>query len=116
MRKFSLEPNFRRAFDLVMIDDYSSSESEIDMLDKSEITLIEIKSTKKRLESIPHGFFFGATANEFDLAERLGSKYKFCFVCLHPETLGYALLTLKEVEGLIKTKRTQYQINLTNEQ
>ena len=78
----------------------------------NEITLIEIKSTKKKLENNPYGFFFGATENEFDIALKLGNKYKFCFVCLHPDTTNYVTLTTKELDKIIKNKRIQYQINL----
>jgi hypothetical protein len=31
---------------------------------------------------------------------------------LHPESKGFCLLTLAELEAMIRTKRTQYQINL----
>ena len=76
--------------------------------------LIELKTTKKPIYHPPHGFFFGATENEFSLARKLGKKFKFCFVSLHPETLGYRLLTLEELEPYILKKRIQYQVNLKN--
>lgn len=81
-------------------------------LNKNNICLIELKTTKKKLIDNPKGFFFGATKNEFDLAKELGIYYRFCFVSLHNESKGYCVLTLDEVENLIKTKRIQYQINL----
>ncbi|GCF82072.1 hypothetical protein BKL48_25215 [Bacillus cereus] len=49
----------------------------------SEITLIELKTTKKEVPNNSLGFFFGVTENEFELARLLGNQYKFCFVCLH---------------------------------
>ena len=74
--------------------------------------LVELKTTRKYLPESPKGFFFGATENEFKLAAELGDRYHFCFVCLHPDSLGYSLLGLSELEPMIRTKRTQYQINL----
>jgi hypothetical protein len=77
-----------------------------------EITLVELKTTKKFLPENPKGFFFGATQNEFDFGERLGDKYRFCFVCLHPDSPSYAMLSVPELEAIMRTKRVQYQINL----
>ena len=54
----------------------------------------------------PKGFFFGATENEFNLAKRLGDGY------IHKDSLSHALLTLTELEKIIKTKRIQFQINI----
>jgi hypothetical protein len=77
-----------------------------------DLILVELKTTKKKLLSLPAGFFFGATDNEFQLARKLGEQYKFCFISLHPETPKYSLLSLEELEKIIRTKRLQYQINL----
>lgn len=77
-----------------------------------DITLIELKTTKKKLINLPSGFFFGATESEFALATQLGNQYKFCFISLHIESSNYVLLTLEELNKIIKTKRIQYQINL----
>lgn len=112
LSELGLPTAFSRAFDLIRVADPVKTENEISVESIEEITLVELKTTRKRLPQLPQGFFFGATQNEFDLAEALGDRYKFCFVCLHPETLGYQLLTLAELEPLIRTKRTQYQINL----
>ena len=49
---------------------------------------------------------------EAELARLLGAQYVFCFVCLHPDSIGYSLVTHAELQDLIRTKRTQYQINL----
>lgn len=107
-----LKPGLSRAFDLVVIDGHRAGESLITDAPPESITLIEVKSTKKKLEKLPYGFFFGATENEFQVARQLGDRYKFCFVSLHPQSRGFALLTLSQLEPLIKTKRTQFQINL----
>ena len=107
-----LPKTFARAFDLIRVPGHINSESEITVADAAQITLVELKTTQKHLPECPRGFFFGATENEFDLARRMGDQYRFCFVCLHPESRGFHLLSLEELEGLIRTKRTQYQINL----
>ena len=113
MKMFNIGKNFSRAFDLVYIKD-SGNNNSITINEKDKIIFVELKTTKKYLPNNPHGFFFGATKNEFDLAEMLGEKYKFCFVCLHKDSLSYILLTTSELESMIKTKRIQYQINLRN--
>lgn len=107
-----IDKKFSRAFDLVQVEGHNSLENVIEIQEKSKITLIELKTTKKKLPNNPRGFFFGATENEFELARRMGGQFKFCFVSLHPESLGYELLTLIDLESIIRTKRIQYQINL----
>lgn len=107
-----VDQRFSRAFDLIHVEQYKQQENILEIQDLSRITLIELKTTKKPLPNLPKGFFFGATQNEFDLAEQLGNQYKFAFTSLHPDTKDFKLLTLVELEPLIKTKRTQYQINL----
>jgi hypothetical protein len=74
--------------------------------------LIELKCTRAFLPNNPKGFFFGATQNEFDFGERLGEKFRFCFVCLNEQSLSHALLSVPELEQIIRTRRIQYQINL----
>ena len=113
MQMFDIDQRFSRAFDLVYLKD-SQRENSITLENKDSVTFIELKTTKKNLPNNPRGFFFGATKNEFDLAELLGDKYKFCFVSLHKESLSHVTLSLQELEGMIKTKRIQYQINLKN--
>ncbi len=107
-----LPQTFSRAFDLVRVREPFDTDSGLSAEEIDSITLVELKTTKKYLPELPKGFFFGATENEFDLARELGDSYQFCFVCLHPESMGYRLVTLAELEPLIRTKRTQYQINL----
>ena len=107
-----LDKKYSRAFDLFILPGYQNNEQEITVDDVNKITLIELKTTQKYLPNNPKGFFFGATQNEFDLAEKLGEQYKFCFVSLHNNSLSHSLLSLDELNKLIVNKRTQYQINL----
>lgn len=110
LKRFELPATFSRAFDLVLLP--LADSGGILSVSKEQLTLIELKTTQKKLINNPSGFFFGATENEFRLADKLGEQYKFCFVSLHPESVGYKLLTAQELEKRIKTKRLQYQINL----
>lgn len=103
-----------RAFDMVFIPRFEGqvlteqfTETHID-----EIILIELKVTRKYLPENPKGFFFGATQNEFDFGSRLGEKFRFCFVSLHERGSSHALLTIAELEAIIRHRRIQYQINL----
>jgi iron only hydrogenase large subunit-like protein len=114
MELLGIEKKFIRAFDLVLIPGHTNIEKVIELNQSSEIILVELKTTKKKLLNNPRGFFFGATENEFDLARKFENKFRFCFVSLHPESKSYKLLTLKELNEIIKTKRVQYQINLKN--
>lgn len=107
-----LDRKYSRTFDLFMLPGFSNDQKEISIRDRDNITLVELKTTKKFLPNNPKDFFFGATKNEFDVAKMMKHKYLFCFVSLHPDSLGYKLLTLNELSSLIKNKRTQYQINL----
>lgn len=111
MKLFDIDKRFSRAFDLLHVDTIIQGDS-ITIKDKDAVTFIELKTTKKYLPNNPRGFFFGATKNEFDLAQQLGDKYKFCFVSLHEDSLSSELLTLEGLGELIRTKRIQYQINL----
>jgi len=108
MEMLSIEDRHKKAFDLVLIPGHTNLEAVINL----NQTLVELKTTKKKLLNNPAGFFFGATQSEFDLATKLGDKYQFCFVSLHPDSLSYKLLTLHELNSIIRTKRIQYQINL----
>ena len=110
MERMGLAHSFRRAFDLVLLP--SKAKNALEKTDPKDWILIELKTTKKKLVKRPAGFFFGATENEFKLAVQLGDRYKFCFVSLHPESMGYTLLTYPEMLKLVRTQRTQYQINL----
>ena len=107
-----IDKKYARAFDVFMLPGHTNNEHEILVSDAKNITLVELKTTMKFLPNNPKGFFFGATQSEFDLAEKLGNQYKFCFVSMHPDSTGYTLLTLAELSGHIINKRTQFQINL----
>jgi hypothetical protein len=84
-----------------------------------QIVLVEMKTTKKPIKDAGlAGFFFGATQREYDLAAKLGEKFRFAFVVLNPDnTYGKpfaVLLTLQELELRTRAKRIQYQVNLWN--
>ena len=112
MEMLDIDKKFARAFDLILIPGHTNLEQVIQLKKINEITLVELKTTKKKLINLPSGFFFGATESEFALARQLGEQYKFCFVSLHKESPKFVLLTLDELNKIIKTKRIQYQINL----
>jgi len=84
-----------------------------------QIVLIEMKTTKKPIKDAAlAGFFFGATQREYDLAAKLGDKFRFAFVVLNSAN-AYGkpfavLLTLSELEHRTRAKRVQYQVNLWN--
>lgn len=107
-----LAKSFSKAFDLVLVKGRTSKYSLSRLTGKENITLVEMKTTKKRLPNNPSGFFFGATKNEFKLAKLMGDRYKFCFISLHPESCSNALISLQDLEKRIRSKRIQYQISL----
>jgi hypothetical protein len=112
VKKLGLDSMYSRTFDLILIDGHTNQEDVIEITDTDQIVLVEIKSTMKFLPNLPYGFFFGATENEFNLAVKLQNNFKFCFVSLHENSMGYKLLDLNELNAVIKNKRTQFQINL----
>ncbi|MFD4819521.1 hypothetical protein [Peribacillus butanolivorans] len=112
LRNIGISDKFYRTFDMIYSPGAIVQGNIIIIPDITKVTLIELKTTKKRLPNNPQGFFFGATENEFNLAELLGDQYKFCFVCLHPDCPSHKLLSLTELDSIIRTKRIQYQINL----
>jgi hypothetical protein len=105
---------FARAFDMVYIPRFVGQilTEELIKAKLDEIILVELKVTKKYLPENPKGFFFGATQNEFEFGEMLGEKFRFCFVSLHENGSSCALLSIAELEAIIRTRRIQYQINL----
>lgn len=112
MEMLGLPKSFSRAFDLIQVPGRINKEEEITLDNAKSIRLIELKTTEKYLPNAPKGFFFGATQNEFDLAELLGDRFAFCFVRLNERSKGFDLLTLSEVNKLKVTDRIQHQINL----
>ena len=84
-----------------------------------QIILVEMKTTKKPIKDAGlAGFFFGATQREYDLAAKLGDRFRFAFVVLNSANIYgkpfAVLLTLQELEHRTRSKRIQYQVNLWN--
>lgn len=106
--------SFLQSFDMIYIPKLKGIEFKQNYIEThlDEILFIELKTTKKYLPENPKGFFFGATENEFNFGKLLGDKFRFCFVCLNEESLSYAMLTIEELEKIIRNKRIQFQINL----
>lgn len=80
------------------------------------LRLIEMKTTRKAIQNASlHGFFFGATQREYDMARTLGDHYLFAFIVLNSANeFGQpfaVLLTLDEVERRTQKRRIQYQVN-----
>lgn len=109
-----IEHRFLQSFDMIYIPDLVGKEINGDEIETylEDMILVELKTTKKYLPNNPKGFFFGATENEFNFGEILGEKFRFCFVSLHEKGSSYVLLTIEELELIIRNKRIQYQINL----
>jgi len=114
LARVNIPNSFLQSFDMVYIHklkgihfDESYIETHLD-----EVLFVELKTTKKYLPENPKGFFFGATENEFNFGKLLGDKFRFCFVCLNEKSPSYVMLTMEELESIIKNKRIQFQINL----
>ncbi|QKJ31751.1 hypothetical protein HQ865_18915 [Mucilaginibacter mali] len=110
----ALNHKFLNAFDMIYIPEYVGKVIGDGFIEANleSIILIELKTTKKYLPNNPKGFFFGATENEFKFGELLGEKFRFCFVCLNEQSLSYSLMSVPELEQIIRTRRIQFQINL----
>lgn len=110
----NLDARYSRTFDMVYVPNIAAkmlTENSIEV-NLEEMIILELKTTQKYLPDLPTGFFFGATENEFELAKKLRDKFRFCFISLHKESLSHMLLTLTELEKIIKNRRIQYQVNL----
>jgi len=114
LKLLDLEVRFLQSFDLIFIPSLSEKKLTHETIEAyiSEILLIELKTTKKYLPNNPTGFFFGATENEFNFGKLVGKNFRFCFVCLNEKSKSQKMLTLPELEAIIKNRRIQYQINL----
>ncbi|WP_412559473.1 hypothetical protein [Winogradskyella sp. MIT101101] len=112
--KVGVPYNYLQSFDMVYIPKLKGIEFEKEYIEThlDEILFIELKTTKKYLPENPKGFFFGATENEFNFGKLLGDRFRFCFVCLNEKSPSYVMLTIKELEKIIRNKRIQFQINL----
>lgn len=58
MNIMGIEKKYSRAFDLLLIPGHTNLERVIDLKSTNDITLIELKTTKKKLPNNPRGFFF----------------------------------------------------------
>jgi hypothetical protein len=78
--------NFSRSFDMVLVPRLAGAQLSLETIEThiDEVMLVELKCTRAFLPNNPKSFFFGATQNEFDFGERLGEKFRFCFVYLNP--------------------------------
>jgi len=109
-----IERRYLQSFDLIYIPDMVGKTILSDFLHTylEDIIFIELKTTKKYLPNNPKGFFFGATENEFNFGKMLGNKFLFCFVTLNEKAPSFVLLSIDELDKIIRNKRIQYQINL----
>ncbi len=103
-----ISPRFKQTFDAIRLTVPKFS----DVKSAKDFDLIELKTTDECLPDLPHGFFFGMTENEEMLLKVFEGKYFLCLVCLNERSLGYELVSWKGLQGLVKNKRIQYQINL----
>jgi hypothetical protein len=114
LNKLEISHKYLQAFDLIFVPELVGQVVNSHFIETylEDIYLVELKTTKKFLPENPKGFFFGATENEFNFGELLGNRFRFCFVCLNEKSFSYVMLTLDELEQIIRNKRIQYQINL----
>ena len=112
--RLEISHKYLQSFDLIFVPELDGRvvNNEFIEIHLEDILIVELKTTKKYLPENPKGFFFGATENEFNFGELLGDKFRFCFVCLNPRSPSYKMLTLIELEKIIRNKRIQFQINL----
>ncbi len=110
-----------RSFDAIMVPNAGFVVEEGNLADNlNDIILVEMKTTRKPIKDANlHGFFFGATEREFNLAEKLGDRYRFAFVVLNSDNVFEkpfaVLLSLEELKPRVKSDRVQRQINLYGE-
>jgi hypothetical protein len=107
-----------QSFDAIMLPQPTVEEATLPRY-LDQIILVEMKTTKKPIKDASlAGFFFGATQREYDLAAKLGDRFRFAFVVLNSANIYgkpfAVLLTLQELEHRTRTKRIQYQVNLWN--
>jgi hypothetical protein len=112
LKTLGLKNGFLKAFDLVRVAGANRNDKILEIPNPQDVTLIELKTTKKHLPDNPYGFFFGATENEFNLAEAMGNRFNFAFVCLHPDCPSVKFMTLADLKPIIQKSRTQFQVNL----
>jgi hypothetical protein len=110
-----------QSFDAVMTPEPAAPIT-LDNVDSAfpTLTLIEMKTTRKSIQNESlHGFFFGATEREYEMARTLGDRYLFAFVVLSSvNEYGRpfaVLLTLEEVQRRTRSRRVQYQVNFLSD-
>ena len=110
----NIEKRYLQSFDLIYIPNMvgKTINSNFIKTNLEDIIFVELKTTKKYLPNNPKGFFFGATENEFNFGKLLDNKFLFCFVTLNEKAPSFVLLSIDELDKIIKNKRIQYQINL----
>jgi hypothetical protein len=90
---------YGKAFDLVQIGDLALDLSDAAALDsairRSELTLIEVKSTSADRDDEFRGHFFSMSTAELLVAQSLGSLFKFAFV--NTRTGNYRVVTLQDI-------------------
>jgi hypothetical protein len=81
-----------------------------------DISLVEVKATKKAIKSCGlSGFFYGTTERQSFLAAAAGNRFRYAFVVLNSDNdYGrpfFCLLTARDVLQKIQSQRTQFQVN-----
>ena len=109
-----IDRRYLQAFDLIYLPNMVGKTVNSEFLKTylEDIIFVELKTTKKYLPENPKGFFFGATENEFDFGKSLKDRFLFCFVTLNEKAPSFVLLSIDELNKIIRNKRIQYQINL----
>ena len=109
-----IERRYLQSFDLIYVPEMIGKTINSDFLKTylEDIIFVELKTTKKYLPENSKGFFFGAIENEFNFGIVLKDKFLFCFVTLNEKAPSFVLLSIEELDEIIRNKRIQYQINL----
>lgn len=109
-----IDHRFLQSFDLIYVPEKVDITVDADFIQTylEDIFFVELKTTKKYLPDNPKGFFFGATENEFNFGKLLGNRFRFRFVSLNEKGSSFAMISLPELENIIRNRRIQYQINL----
>jgi hypothetical protein len=109
-----IDRRYLQSFDLIYLPDMVGKTVNSEFLKTylEDIIFVELKTTKKYLPENPKGFFFGATENEFNFGKLLKDRFLFCFVTLNEKAPSFVLLSIEELDKIIRNKRIQYQINL----
>jgi hypothetical protein len=92
---------YGKAFDVLRLTGNVDLDSLEDVENKlSQIVICEIKSTKQKLPEDFRGYFFGLTAAEVLVAQRLKEQFRFIFV----NTVTGSFLELKLNEVFAKAR------------